>query len=563
MYLVNKILFAITVWFISASIVIVGFSYYITNPSVLNSHIDSINKKELLQAINDNDLKSEKIDYSLSLNYIVLESYRGQVPIEDFSKQIDNNITGISEWLQGDRNTIPLYLPTNSNELLKSRIDQTADKFIASHKPEMQVCSGEKTSQTQQNGYSLTDFCIPAQVRNDQIDLRSYVNAQDENVLNGLIEGDIDSTPKVTPEKVPFLNNWVSLRNTLATVRKSTPLVIITAIVLLALLYYTQKLDKEEVQLEVIYLLAYVSICTIGLSLLSILFTGELTVINFVQDNMLPGLDGAVSQIIGRSLHQSILSSLQPSLIAGGLLGLAALVNYILYSRKKTSELFENDTLKVNEHNVFEESILVTPPQEPRESIDTPLYNAAQVKKIEEIKDLQAAHNYEIDQDIKKERFGIDEDKYIELEKRVRPELYAEDLNPEVEEKIAEIEEKVVENLLVEEPEPVTLPTPMEMVALESHIEQSPITQQISIPEQVIPDVIPETEAVVVAPAVYTENLQSRNMRPSADMVTSASSKSSSATQTVIGAGKSSHSNANHSPLIVSGGTNNKRSIGL
>ena len=396
MSFLHKIIFALTVCFVSLSVVLGSFAFYATNDQVFENNFNQTDQKLILQALKEEPYTAG-IDYRYSLVYLLVQTTAQGISIDDFTTPSLETLDNFVEWLRGDRETIEISLPANTNEVLAADLDQESIEFVDTYKGQLEVCAGDKTTQTQQNGYSPGNFCLPSQVRNGQVNFTTYVNARDENLLDDVVVTDLSEGVKINPEQVEFASAYVTPRNTLVGLRKSLPFLLIFSVLLVAIWYYSQKLQKEDLYLGIIRLLGYVSVSVISLALLGVFFFNEAFFASFLEANSLPGLNPTVLDIFSAMGRGVVIDSLAPSFIIGGLLSIVVAINYFVYNQRKIEDANDNELFQLHERDIYDQSVLIAKKPAVPTSAGQQKLSRKQLETLERIKDQQAAQNYQLD----------------------------------------------------------------------------------------------------------------------------------------------------------------------
>ncbi len=387
MYIIHKILFAVTVWFISLSIVLVSFAGGVTNPRTIQEKFDSADYKTILQEI-DNSPLTEEIEYQYTLPYIILLSFQNNLDSDTVQRVLDENIENAVSWFKGETDQLKISNPDDTNTILSDNLDETSKEFINANKARINVCSAEQNQDIQENGYSATNFCIPAQVRNEQVSLTTYAGIQESNsLLSNLILGFDENNSEINPDNINYLQGWVNTRNTLLFAQQSRPFLIISSLALISLLYYTQKNRNENIGLEAINLTGYIAICTSLLSIIGFVLFNKGNLTAFVEQNSLPGLSMKITEVLSAGTYDVLTRALLPSLLIGIGLGLMAIISFAFYSKKIKSASNESEILQIHEQDVFDQSVLLATLPDTANST-TP--NEKTMEIVEQIKDMHA-----------------------------------------------------------------------------------------------------------------------------------------------------------------------------
>ena len=395
MSLLHKIIFAFTVCFVSLGVVLGSFAFYATSEAVYANNFGRTDQKTILQTLKEEPY-TEDIDYRYSLVYLLTSTIAGGTGIDDFTGPSETTLNNFVDWLRGDKETIEVSLPSTTNETLTNNLDQEAAQFVDEYKGQLEVCAGDRTTQTQQNGYSPGDFCLPSQVRNGQVSFVNYVNGGGENVLDGVVLTDLSAGLKLNPAQIEFLSAYQTPRNALVTLRGAFPFLLIFSVLLMAGLYYSQKLQKEDLYLGIIRLLGYVAVSIISLALLGVFFFNEGFLRGFLESNSLPGLNPTILDILAGLGRGVVIDSLAPSFIVGGLLSIIVAINYYVYNQRKIEDANDNELFQLHERDIYDQSVLIAKKPAVPTSASAQNLSKKQLETLERIKDQQAAQNYQL-----------------------------------------------------------------------------------------------------------------------------------------------------------------------
>ena len=396
MSLLHRIFFTLTVCFLSLSLTLGSFTFYATNTQVVRSNLSFVEQRIILQNLKEQPYTSQ-IDYRYSLIYLLLQTLTQETAIDEFSELSLKTLENISTWLRGESETIRIELPTETDEVLTAELDANARAFIEEHKARLDVCTQEALEQTQQNGYSPNDFCIPAQVRNGQVNFTTYVNAGESDTLDDLVAGDLASGAVIDPAQIEFLRAYSQPRTGLVFIRASLPFLVILSILLLGVWYYSQKLQKEDLYLGIIRLLGYVAVSVISLAIFGIFVLNENFLQRYFQLHSLPGLNPDVIGTFAQVSRGVVIDGLAPSFILGGLLSIVTAINYFVYNQRKIVEANDNELFQLHERDIYDQSVLLA--RKPSVPAPKPAdFSQKQLAALARIKDQQAAQNYRITQ---------------------------------------------------------------------------------------------------------------------------------------------------------------------
>lgn len=392
MHIIHKILFAITVWFVSLSVVMVFFVYGITNSNQIQNTFETSDYKTILQELNQNPLTEEELDYRYSLPYIILQSHQESLDSGDIQTVVEGNIENTTKWFQSETNNLKITLPLDTNSILEETIDNKSNEFITEHKESIKVCDNNQNLNIQENGYSASDFCVPSQVRSGQVSLTSYISSSESDILSNLIQDFDTNSNEIEPSKIEYMTGWVSVRNLLVLGQNTVPFLTISSIILASLLYYTQKNRGESITLEAINLIGYIAICSSLLSIIGLVLFNKSNVIAFVEQNSLPGITTTITNILGTSAYQVTTNSLLPALYTGIGLGLISTLGFIIHTRRIRKKSNTSEVLQIHEHDVFDQSVLLASLPDTKSNLEP---NEKTLEIIEQIKNIHTKHNTE------------------------------------------------------------------------------------------------------------------------------------------------------------------------